>query len=189
MQPSRLQQPLTVVKGATFRQDFYLQQPLLQYRTITISRATAPLELEVPNHGLLNRQPIWIEGVSGMEALNHPYPGPAIYADVVDPDTLRFNDINGLQAPRAQGGAVIFQAPVDLTGCSARFEVLTPTGEHLFDVTGSITAASGLVTVSMPGTETAALTVARTKFRLWVTMSNGDVDPWVVGELLLQEAW
>ncbi len=218
MLPARLGQPLLLVKGATFRQSFLLQQPVFQFRPVSTSKATAPVQLVVPAHGLQTGQPIWIENVTQFTALNRPRPGQPIYAEVIDEDTLRI-PVNGVGQLRAKGGQIVFQTPVDLTDCSARLELVLPQEpepepdpcapppapepapdpeapvEPVDPVEppptsflASIDPLLGKVSILIPATITSEVTWSRAKFRLWLTMSNGDVDPWVTGEIVAREA-
>jgi hypothetical protein len=196
MLPARLNQPLTMTKGGTFRQSFLLQQPVTRFRPVTTSKPSSPVELTVPNHGLLSGQPIWIEDVRLFVELNKPRSGNPIYADVIDSDTLRLVDVSGAGKPRAQGGQIIYQRPVDLTGASARIELVLPPPavppeipEPAPSFDAEIDPEIGKITVLIPAGETAAMTWTRAKFRLWVTMSNGDVEPWIAGEIIMREAW
>lgn len=210
MLPSRLAQPLLLVKGATFRQTFLLQQPVLQYRPISTSAATSPVELTVPNHGLITGQAIWIEGVEQLVSVNRPRTGSPIYAEVIDADTLRLTGVNGRGQPRTRGGQIIYQKPLDLTDCTARLELVLPEApeppaagcpapepEEPVDPVdppptefqGSIDPLIGKISFAIPASVTGVVTWSRAKFRLWVTMSNGDVDPWIAGEIVAKEAW
>lgn len=184
MQPTRLTQPLLLTRGATFRQAFYLQQPTINYKDVTGGKSF-PLELTVVAHGLQDGWPIWVEGVTGIPELNRPYGGQPVYGEVIDADTLRFSSISGINKPRPSSGKVIFNMPVDLTGATAKIEILgqQEPSEDLFTTTIS---AGGTVTVAMTATNTANLSWDRASFALWLTMPNGDRDCWLTGQILAE---
>lgn len=184
MQPIRLTQPLYLIRGATFRQAFLMQQPTINYKDI-IGGKSFPLELNVPSHGLVNGWPIWVEGVTGIPELNRPYGGQPVFGEVIDADTLRFSTISGINRPRPAGGKIIFNLPVDLSGATAKVELLD-TAEPSEILIHTVIGPDGTVTISMAADDTAEITWPRAKFALWLTMSNGDKDCWLTGEIIAE---
>lgn len=184
MQPIRLTQPLYLIRGATFRQAFLMQQPTINYKDITGGQSF-PLELKVPGHGLVNGWPIWVEGVTGIPELNRPYGGQPLFGEVVDVDTLRFSTISGINRPRPTGGKIIFNLPVDLAGATAKVELLD-LAEPSEVLISTVVDAGGTVTISMAPGDTAGISWERAKFALWLTLSNGDRDCWLTGEIVAE---
>lgn len=184
MQSTRLTQPLQLTRGATYRQAFFLQQPTLNFKDVTGGQSF-PLELTVVGHGLQNGWPIWLEGVPGIPELNRPYGGQPVFPEVVDADTLRFSTISGINRPRPTSGKVVFNMPVDLTGATAKVELLDAAEPSEDFITTSI-SAGGTVTMVISAADTAQITWERAKFALWLTMSNGDRDCWVTGTIIAE---
>lgn len=184
MQPIRLTQPLYLTRGATFRQPFLLQQPAINYKDITGGKSF-PLELIVPAHGLVNGWPIWVEGVAGIPELNRPYGGQPVFGEVVDADTLRFSTISGVNRPKPASGKIIFNLPVDLTGATAKVELLDA-AESTEGLITTVVEPGGTVTISMAPADTAGIPWPRAKFALWLTLSNGDKDCWLTGEIIAE---
>ncbi|MDX0622893.1 hypothetical protein GOD54_23625 [Sinorhizobium medicae] len=184
MQPTRLTQPLILTRGATFRQTFFLQQTKLAYEAITGGRSF-PLEITVPAHGLLDGWPIWIEGLKGIPELNRPYGGAPIFAEVIDEDTLRFGSVSGVDRPRPNGGSIVYNLPVDLTGATISVELLDTAEPDETLIVPSI-VGPGEVQLLMSASNSATITWGRAKFALWLTMSNGDRDCWVTGEIVAE---
>lgn len=184
MQPVRLTQPLVLTRGATFRQSFFLQQPVLSFKDVTGGNAF-PLELTVPAHGLYDGWPIWVEGVPGIPELNRPYGGQPLYAEVVDPDTLRFSHASTVNRPRPNSGKILYNLPVDLNGASASLELLGDAEPTETFVTTTI-EGPGLLSVAIASSATADIPWERAQFALWLTMSNGDRDCWLTGQILAQ---
>lgn len=186
MQPACLDLPVT--KGATLRKPLLLMQPTYTYRPITAILPTAPLQLNVPEHGLPGDWPTWIEGVSQWSALNRDKARePFRIAKPVDADTLEYNDINGL-GQRATGGTLVYQLPVDLTGCSAEL-VITPEqgAEMVFSTANGGLAITGLgrLLLEMTAEQTATDGLDGARVKLDITFSDDSVQRWGHGKVTI----
>ena len=184
MQPSLLAEPLIITKGATFRQAFFLQQPELVYLPIAQIEQTTPVQFTVPSHGIPPGWPIWIEGVTSLTEMNRPRTGSPTFAEVVDANTLRMNQVDARGRPRGQGGNVVMQTPVDLTNSTATLQVVDAQGEILL-TTNAVGATKGVLEFLVR--DTTKLTWSRGRFRLWLTNSLGDTDLWLTGEVIVKE--
>ena len=183
MQPARLDLP--IVPGATNRKPLWLMQPDYDYRPITEVRATAPLTLSVPDHGLPGMWPVWIDGTSSSQLNRSPAREPSRMAKVIDADTIEFNDINGA-ALKASGGQLIYQKPVDLTGCTGRLLIAGSDGSTLeltTDNGGLVIEGLGQMLIVITAEQSGALTFERGTYDLDLTMSNGDVIRWLQGDV------
>lgn len=178
---------LPIVSGATNRKPLWLLQPVYLYRAISEIQQTAPLRLTVPGHDLPADWPVWIEGVSGWGSLNRA-PGREAFrmAMVVDENTIEFNDLNGT-AQRASGGHLVYQAPVDLAGCTGRLELnggdapLVLTTEN----GGLVIEGLGQLLIVLTAEQSAGLTWTKGTYTLDLTMSNGDVMRWLAGSVIV----
>ncbi|MDP3848629.1 MAG: hypothetical protein Q8R10_19595 [Pseudomonas sp.] len=186
MQPARLD--LRIVQGATLRKPLLLMQPSYVYRPIGAIQKTAPLRLTVPAHGMPAAWPCWIEGATGWSALNRDKQRERFrIAAVVDADTLEFNDLNGA-VQNASGGHLVYQAPVDLTGASARLHIRDAVGALLLALTlgsGLEIAGPGRLLLTLSAAQTAAITWLKGVYDLELTMSDGSVDRWAEGEVVV----
>jgi hypothetical protein len=186
MTPARLD--LHVIQGSTLRKPLLMMQPVYQYKPITAIQATAPLLLTVPAHGLVGSWPIWIEGVSGWSELNKDKTRePFRLAKVVDANTLELNSINGL-GRSGSGGVLVYQAPVDMTGCSAQMMVRDAAGALLLDLStanGRLVFGDGRIVITLTAAETAAITWTKGVYDLELTMSNGEVTRWAQGDAVV----
>jgi hypothetical protein len=187
MTPARLD--LRINQGATLRKPLLLMQPVYQYKPITAIQQTAPLLIAAPAHGLVGEWPIWIEGVSGWGDLGRDKTREAFrLAKVVDADTLELNSLNGT-GRTASGGMIVYQPPVDLTGCAARMSIRDANGALLLDLTTEsgrlVIAAPGRLIITLTAAETTAITWQKGRYDLELTMSNGDVTRWVEGEVMV----
>lgn len=181
MQPSRLTTPLYITKGGTFRQQFFLQQPVVESRDITGGQAQ-PLQITVVAHGLPDAWPVWIEG-TGIPALERPYPRQTLTPEVVDANTLGFPGVVVGAGAQPRQGQIRFHKPVELNGATVRLDVEVPEGATApgFVVT---TDTAGVIFISLPAGDTEAIDWDRANFKVWLTMSNGDVDCWICGEFV-----
>lgn len=187
MTPARLD--LRINQGATLRKPLLMMQPVYQYKPISAIQPTAPLLITAPTHGLAGEWPIWIEGVSGWGELSRDKTRQAFHlAKVIDADTLELNAFNGA-GRNASGGMVVYQPPVDLTGCSARMFVRDASGALLLELTTENTrlviAAPGRLIITLTAAETAEIAWAKGRYDLELTMSNGDVTRWAEGEVVV----
>ncbi len=186
MQPACLDLPVT--KGATLRKPLLLMQPVYIYRPITAILPTAPLQLTVPAHGLPGEWPTWIEGVSQWSSLNRDKARePFRIAKPVDADTLEYNDLNGL-GQRATGGTLVYQLPVDLTGCSGELVIMPEQGAELVystDNGGLAITGPGRLLLEMTAEQTAAIEWSEARYNLDITFSDGSVQRWLQGKVTL----
>lgn len=189
MQPARLN--LRINQGATLRKPLLMMQPVYVYKPITAIQATAPLLLTVPAHGLIGDWPIWIEGVTSWGELSRDKTRqPFHLAKVTNADTLELNAFNGT-GRTATGGMIVYQPPVDLTGCTARMFIRDAAGTLLLELTTEndrlVIAAPGRLIITLTAAETAAITWTQGRYDLELTMSNGDVTRWAQGEVVVSQ--
>ncbi|WP_296125163.1 hypothetical protein [Pseudomonas sp. Ga0074129] len=187
MQPSRLD--LRIIQGATLRKPLLLMQPVYAYRPIAAIYQTAPLRLQVPAHGLPEGWPTWIEGVRGWGGLNLDK-GRARFrlATVIDADTLEYNELNGCDM-HASGGHLVYRLPLDLTGASAQLHIRDTNGALLLALStatgGLVMAGPGRVMLTLTAAQTAAIRWQTGLYDLELTMSDGSVDRWAQGAVVV----
>jgi len=132
-------QPLVIRKGETFSRVLRWSSRPQQYLTITDVSRTAPCELTVPGHGLVDGWRIErITAVQGMRDINtHLLQGGnwiqtplgmanenGLKVKVIDADTLQLPTVNAASyAPYQAGGVIEYYAPIDLAGYTARMQV------------------------------------------------------------------
>ena len=126
----------TIQQGATFRARLVWMQPTFSVKAITgISQSVRPV-VSVTAHGIPADVdwPVWIRGVKGMGKVNHEADQVGDHAlaftarRVTDDTLLLFFDTTEFAAYSASG-ELIYQPPVDLTGCSARMQVRKRLGD------------------------------------------------------------
>lgn len=189
MQPARLD--LRIIQGATLRKPLLLMQPRYEYRPIAAIQKTAPLRLSVPAHGMPAGWPCWVEGVTGWSALNRDKHRERFrLAEVIDADTLEFNDLNGT-TQNASGGHLVYRLPLDMTGASARLQIRDASGALLLELstaTGGLQAnGPGRLMLSLTAAQTASINWQAGLYDLELTMADGSVDRWVQGAVSVSQ--
>lgn len=183
MSVTRLAEPLLIDKGVTFRQPFLMLERELIGRPVTAVSRGMPTRVTVPAHGLPDNWPAWLEMSAGCSGLNRPRTGPPFYADVLDADTIQFQDINTTGNPSVAGSMLIYQPPRDLSDLQAvEFKLFaTETGELLDTWPGAVTEL-GTVELVLTSAQTETITWTKARFKLLFTEANGDVTPQLLGD-------
>lgn len=183
MQPARI--PLLIIQGSTLRDTLRVMQPKLVYRPITAISATAPVQLTC-DHGLTSDWLAWIQDVRQMPELNrtprreHPH-----RVEFVDESTLEINAISSAgRAP--EGGQLIYQPPVDLTGAVARMQIRAePQATVLIELTtendGLAITGPGTIERQISAADTAAITWTNAVYDLEVEYADGTVHRYFEG--------
>lgn len=155
---------LQIQRGATFRQPFLFQGTRPEFRVIEAFRRTAPVEIDVPGHGVPNDWPIWLEDVSGADAsmISRPRPQIPVMSEAPTADTLVLPGTNG-RSVSLSGGTVVFMPPIQFAaGTTAAMTFYDPAGELVL----TLTEADGL-TISEQGRIVAEISAAVTAGLLW----------------------
>lgn len=129
-------------------------QSVLVYKPITAATKAAPCVLTAPSHGVYDQWPITLASVKGMTELN----GITVPATVIDADTIELNSINALDyASYTSGGTIIYNAPVDLTGYTARAQI-RETAESTIPIISLTSGVDGGITID-PATASIELVI------------------------------
>ncbi|MGA4634511.1 hypothetical protein ACPA5B_11585 [Pseudomonas solani] len=185
MTPARLALP--IIPGATLQQPLLLMQPTYTYKQITAIQQTAPLKMTVPAHGLPGDWMTWGEGIQQGSSLNlDKSTNVGRMTRVINADTVEFNDINGLQL-KASGGVLVYQLPVDLTGMGVRVEIRGDGATPIVLTLGSGVTVLGLgqLLLELTPEQTAATTWTRGEWDLDLTYTDGRVERWLRGEVIV----
>lgn len=176
-----------IKQGATFNPVLKYSVPAFTVKTITGVTQSGQAVVTATAHGLPVDWPVWIVGVAGMSQINHlsadlSEPEKSYYAYVVDANTLRLN----LDASRfdayTSGGELLYHAPVNLTGYTARMQIrrsktASTTVASLTTENSRIAlgGTSGTITFSMSATDTALLEPSQYVYDLEVESAGGVV--------------
>ena len=183
---------LRIVRGATFRNTLRLMQPRREYRDITSIEPSAPLRFTAPGHDLVGDWLAWMSGVTGMSDLNRAPPRQLPHrVEVIDADTLEINAVSGVGLKPA-GGQLIYQAPVDLSGATARLVVRDQEegGNELLALStgdGITVSAPGTLVLEMSPAETEAIGWTTGWYHLDVTFSDGTVSRFFRGQVTVEQ--
>lgn len=119
----------TIKKGATHVSTLRWEDPAdIRYAPISAITKTAPVVITAVGHGLPDRWRVAVQSVKGMTELNAKASPPALtdyrVGVVVDVDNIKFVEINALDfTAYASGGVLVYNAPIDLTGFTARMQM------------------------------------------------------------------
>jgi hypothetical protein len=185
MQPACV--PLRLIQGATFRDTLRLSQPTFAYKAISAISAVAPVRLLVPDHGLASDWPVWVRGVQGFPEINRePLRQKPWAATRIDSDTLEINVLSAVGL-NPSGGQLVYQLPVDLTGCTARMQIRDqPGGQLLLELStgaGLTLEAAGTLRREISAAQTGGLTFTDAVYDLEVTFADGSVQRWAEGSV------
>ncbi len=185
MQPACVPLPIRIIQGVTFSYAVRIGQPIYVYRPIQAIEAVAPVRLRVDGHGLSGDWPVWVRSVQRWPEINRePRSGKAWQAKRVDADKLEINVLSAVgQSP--VGGELVYQPPVDLTGCSARMRLREEAGGtvllELEDGAGLELDSAGVVRIELTPEQTVALSQSAKHFDLDITFADGEVRRYVEG--------
>lgn len=183
MQPAHLD--LRITRGMTWRKPFKIMQPDYAYKPILSINQTAPITLTV-DHGLpLDSWPVWIEGSTSSELNSDKTRQRFRMARAIDAQTVELNGING-HSIKAVSGFLVYQLPVDFTGCTASM-VFTGGSEEIELTIGSgLELGDGFINAALTVEQVAALG-EHGRYTLTVTHSNGDKIKWLCGEVSIHD--
>jgi hypothetical protein len=186
MQPARL--VLDIIPGATLQQPLLLMQKTYTYKPITAIQQTAPLLMTVPDHGLPGEWMTWAEGIQGGNLNLDKLTSVGRMTRVIDADTVEFNDING-RSLRATGGDLVYQLPVDLTGMGIRAVIRGEGADPIVLTLGAGLTVIGLgqLLLELTPEQTAAIGWTHGEWELELTYTDGRVERWLHGEVVVTE--
>lgn len=189
----------TIQQGATFRALFIWFQPALIVKAITgISQSVKP-SATVASHGIPAGIdcPVWIRGVKGCVKLNHSAEqvgdtSVAYVATRADDNSVSLSADTVDMPAYASGGELVYQPPVDLTGCTARMDVRRRLADvaTVLSLTSSgvapasrltITPAAGRIDIEISDEDTALIDWKTAVWDLEVEHPDGSVTRLVDG--------
>lgn len=185
--PTRLN--LKIYQGSTFRQILRWESATKVYVPVTNITSAAPMVITAAAHGAPQGWRAKLTNVGGMkEANNLDY----FIASNVSSNTITVNSINSVGfSAYTSGGILEYNAPVDLTGVTARMQIRlkTDSTEVLHTLT---TENAGIIldntlktiTLEIDETVTAAFSFKSAVYDLEI-LKNSDVIPFLTGTILL----
>lgn len=183
MQPANL--PLRIARGVSWRKMFTIMQPEYTYKPITSINQTAPLTLTVDHELPLPSWPIWIEASTSSELNTDKKRQRFRMARVIDDQTIELNGINGHNI-KATSGYLVYQLPVDFTGCSAAMKFTSASGDIELVVGSGIDLGLGFISVALTEAQVKSLG-STSSYTLFVVHGNGDKIKWLCGEVSVHD--
>jgi hypothetical protein len=162
-----MQSDIAIVRGDTFVRTYRWESAEPVYRAITAITQAAPVAVTAPAHGLVAGWRAAVVSVKGMSDINAART-PPVASDfrrvaVTSANEITFPDVDasGFRA-YTSGGYLLYYAPVDLTGYTARMLVKSRMGgEEYFD------AAAGVVIDPVEQTVRLTISAADTASFTW----------------------
>lgn len=178
---------ITIQRGATYRKPFLFQQPEILFRRVTEFRRTSPIEIVSVAHGIPDQWPIWLEDVKGAASLQRSRPAVPMLSSRIDADTLDLPSTDGFGSTAASG-TLVYHAPVDLAGATARMSFWLPDGTLATDYTetsGLVIDPLGRITLDLTAATTLALTWDNATYELDVTFPDATVLHYDMGNVMV----
>lgn len=171
----------SMIAGDTLFRTWRWGSDQISYAPITGITQGAPVVITATAH---NIPPGWSAAVVsavGMDELSTDFEVPRQKdfhaATVVDPNTISFNGVNSTDfTPYVSGGFLMFNTPVDITGMTAKAQIMDAVGGNLLlDISSyfTINPTTYSIILEIPATITAAITWPKGVFSL--EMINGSV--------------
>lgn len=180
-------------QGATFNPTLDYASPDLSVKTISnITRSAVPV-VTATGHGLSGKWKVFITSVVGMDQLNSrgvTRVDKAYTAKIIDANTLSLDIDASRFNPYASGGELVFHAPINLTGYTARMQIRSSVESetvlvNLTTENGGITlgGTGGTVQLLITAVATAAITWTSGVYDLELVSGSGIVTRLVSGRI------
>ena len=183
MEPARLD--LSIAHGSPWRKQLKIMQPIYEYKPITSINKTAPLTLTVEHDLPLERWPVWVEASTSSALNTDKSRERARMVRAIDPQTVEINGING-HSIKATGGYLVYQLPVDFTGCTASMVFSGANDDIELTESAGLSIGLGYINAELTAEQAQLLTNSST-YKLWVTHPNGDKIPWLCGGVSIND--
>lgn len=178
---------VTVRKGSTENIPIRMESGVWRYASIENIARSAPVRLKVPEHGILDGWRVAVMNVVRPRDLNAahnpPWEEELRLADVVDPDHIEFNEINGSGFyPYTRSGEVAWREPIDLSQYnSARMNVRDKAGNLVANWTTDtghlqLSSLHAAIWLRLQASDTEPLPVVPLTFDIELIRTNGDVE-------------
>lgn len=185
---------IALTKGSTYLHAVQWMQEDFSYLPIEGITKAAPVKIKATGHKLPDHWPVAIQSVEGMRELNAANDPPKgkdfKRVRVVDADYIELRNVNALNfKPYTRGGVLVFHAPEDLTGCTARMTVRDKVGgTELFSLTTannrlSVNVTGGYIGIVLTAEDTAAMAWKKGVYDLELIGADGKVTKVAAGEI------
>lgn len=180
-----------IYQGSTFKEVLRWESSTKAYAPITGITKSAPVVITAIGHGIPVGWRTKITNVLGMKEIN----SAETYRTVTETtsDNVTINDINALgYTDYISGGVLEYNAPVDLTGYTARMQIRIKL-EDTEVVHEMTTENSGVlidninktITLNIPATATALFNFGSAVYSIELISSSNEVKPFANGSLTL----
>lgn len=190
---------LTIKQGATFTQIVRWETAPLVYKVITAISKAAPVSITSTAHGVPNGWRAAVQSVVGMKQINAENDPPKTkdfrLATVSSANTLTLDGVNSLgYSAYTSGGVLVYAAPQDLAGFTARLQIRKSVSSAAFLV--ELTTLNGgilldnvekTIKLFMSAADTAALSFTSGVFSLEMVSATGTVTSLLEGAVVVSK--
>lgn len=179
---------LRIEQGATLEFALQYATNTLVYAAIQAITKSGPAVITAASHGVPDGWPVAVVSAGGMKQINAenwPLKDKDFrIATDVDANTLSLNGVNSSEfSTYTSGGFVVYRAPGDLAGCTARGQLRDKIGGSLLfasltsDVGGGLAIDTALrtVTVTLTDEQTALITTKKCALSVELVKPDGKV--------------
>lgn len=181
-----------VYQGSTFKEVLRWESSTRKYKTISNISKAAPAVITAVGHEIPAGWRFLVSNVTGMKEIN----SSEVYhiASSVTSDTITINALNSLSyTAYTAGGIVEYNAPVDLTGYTARMQIRSKVSatDVIIELTtenGGIVldTVSNTITLTISATQTTELNFSSAVYSLEMVKA-GEVTQLVMGTISLDK--
>ena len=180
-----------IYQGSTFSEVLRWESSTKVYKPITGITQAAPIVITSVTHGIPTGWRFKVTNVTGMKEINSTETYHV--ATEVAADSITVNAVNSLgYAAYTSGGVVEYNAPIDLTGYTARMQLRekidSETVIHELTTENSgISLNTSLYTINLtiPAATTAGFTFSQAVYSLELVSAGGVVTPFCNGTIAL----
>jgi hypothetical protein len=193
---------IVITQGTTFQKVIRWEAGPIVYKQISSMSSSAPCSIVAASHGVPDGWRVAITSAKGLTKLNAKTKTPKAdeyyKATYVDGNTIELNSVNTQGESSYTGGGVLqYNTPVSLDGCVARMQVrysiedADPAIDIDSDLLGGIVVddSAKTISISIPATDTAALTPGRGVYSVEIEDAGGVVTTLAKGNVkIVREA-
>lgn len=160
---------LTIYQGSTFSEVLRWESPTKVYKTITDITEAAPAVITSASHGIPDGWRVKVTNVIGMKEINST--DTYRKATLLSANSIELNEINAVgYTAYTSGGVLEYNAPIDLTGFTARMHIRAKLEDTatLFTLTTE-DVENGIVINNTTKTITLYISATNTALFTWTT--------------------
>ncbi len=194
---------ITIVRGETLDLAVRWEDETIVYKPISNITNNAPVQITSTNHSVPPGWRVAVVSVVGMEQINAksspPKPSDYKTATVVSASAITLNEVNAAEfSAYKSGGYIQYNAPVDMTGFTARMQVrpslnsatvletLTSADVRLPSTGLVVDVVNGIIRVKIAASVTGLYTFKNAVYSIDAIAPNGVVTRVIAGAITIE---